>query len=273
MRTTTAALLRSFDDGRPRAEFYRMWRLGVRAGLTHPAILRTLGPFRGTTGAIHAHFLEGTTAGRDLAALVRERRHLFEAFEAALLTMAEESGRLEAVLGALAEFHERQYRMMLAVQKHLAYPAFVSLAAVWLLPLPMVFRGQGGAYVVAVVVGMIAWLMLGGALLAGRAQRFQRRPAFVRARLARTLATALEAGLPLARALRLAAEASGEPALARHLARFDEHTLSTQSLERTLAGAPAITPDLLGAVRVAEGTGDLSTTLGRMAVLYEDGFR
>lgn len=273
MRPTTAALLRSFEDGRPRAEFYRMWQLGVRAGLTHPAILRTLGPFRGTTRAIHAHVLAGTTAGRDIATLVRERRHLFEPFEAALLAMAEESGRMEPVLGALGEFHERQYRMMLAVQKHLAYPAFVSLVAVWIWPLPMVFRGQTGAYVIAVAVGMAAWLLLGAGALAKRAQRYQRRPGFVRARLARTLATALEAGLPLGRAVRLAAEASGEPALVRHVARFDEHTLSTQALERTLAGAPTVTPDLLGAVRVAERTGDLATTFGRMAQLYEDGFR
>lgn len=273
MRAGVAALLRTFDDGRSRAEFYRMWRIGCAAGLTHGATLAQAGHFRGTTGAVHRHFVEGVREGRDIAGLVRSRPALFEPFEAALLTMAEESGMLERVLGDLGAFFERQNRMMMAVKKHVAYPLFVSLVAVWIAPLPLIFRGQTRAYVAAVVVGMLGWFFIGGAIFAGRAQAYQRRPAFVRARFARTLALTLGAGLALPRALRLAAGASGEPALVKHIGRFDERTLGTQSLETTLAHAPTITPDFIGSVRVAEKTGDMSTTLGRLAELYEDGFR
>src|SRR5262245_61936936 len=35
--------LRALDDGRHRAEFYRMWRAGYSAGFTHPKSLETMG--------------------------------------------------------------------------------------------------------------------------------------------------------------------------------------------------------------------------------------
>jgi type IV pilus assembly protein PilC len=273
MRSSVAAVLRTFDDGRDRAEFHRMWRMGVSAGLTHPRILGTMRTFGGTTRAVHAHLLQGTKAGRDVATLVRARPALFEPFEAAMLIMGDESGKLDPVLAALGEFFERQHKMMLAVKKFLAYPMFVSLVAVWLLPLPLVFQGRTGAYFAAVALGQTAWFTLGGSVLAGRAQAYQRRPGFVRARFARALTLALGAGLPLGQAVRLAAGASGDPELVRHVARFDERTLVTQSLTVTLAGAHIVTPEFMAAVQVAESTGDLQTTLGRLAELYEDGFK
>lgn len=273
MTGSMAAVLRAFEDGRQRAEFYRGWRIGIAAGLTHGAILGTITSLGGTTRALHAHLLAGTREGRDITALVRARPELFEPFEAALLLLGDESGTLERVLGALAQFFERQHRMMLAVKKQLAYPLFVSLAAVVIAPLPLVFRGQTTAYFAAAGLGLTAWFVLGGSVIAGRAQRYQRKPMFVRARFARALMMTLEAGLPLAKSVRLAADASGDPALASHVARQGERALGTQSLAETLTGAPAMTPDLLATLSVAERTGDFRSTLGRMAELYEDGFR
>jgi type IV pilus assembly protein PilC len=268
-----AAVLRAFDDGKHRAEFYRMWRIGVSAGLTHGTVLEKVGHLTGPTKEIHAHLAAGFRAGQDVSRLVRERPGLFEPFEAALLTMADESGQLEGVLGDLAAFFERQHRMMLVVKKHLAYPLFVSLVAIWIAPLPLLFMAQSRAYVAAVVVGMIGWFAFGGAVLANRARSYQRKPMYVRARFARTLALTIGAGLPLPRAIRFAAAASGEPALVAHVGRFDERRLASQSLVETLAGAPTLTPDFQGALRVAEETGDFRTTLGRLAESYEDGFR
>lgn len=273
MRPGIAATLRAFDDGRDRAEFYRSWRAGVRAGLTHPKILQVMGESRGTTRAVRQHLLEGTTARQDVAALVRARPALFEPFEAALLTLGDEAGQLEAVLTALGEFFWRQYKMMLAVKKAIVYPLFVFFAATFIAPLPLIFMGQGRAYAVTVVLGLIAWATLGGSLLAGRAQAYQRKPAFVRARLARALATALEAGLPLGRATTLAVRAAGSPELSAHVRHFDERALTSQPLSRTLAGAPGLTPEFHGALIVAEKTGDYTTTMRKLADLYEDGFR
>lgn len=272
MRSMTA-VLRAFDDGRDRSELYRSWRAGVAAGLTHPAILSTIGPTKGLTADARRYLLEGTTRGEDLARLVRRRPALFEPFEAALLTLGAESGALEQTLDALGEFFFRQYRMMLAVKKRMAYPMFVGLVATFLAPLPLVFMGQARAYAAAAVMGLIAWARFGGSLLAGRAQAYQRRPPYLRARLARALATAIEAGLPLGRATTLAVRASGSPGLIEHVRRFDERALTSQPLSRTLEGAPGITPEFSSSLEVAERTGDYSTTLRRLAELYEDGFQ
>jgi hypothetical protein len=159
------------------------------------------------------------------------------------------------------------------VKKRLAYPMFVSLVAIWIAPLPLIFRGQSRAYVVSVVIGMLGWFFLGGTVFAGRAQAYQRKAPFVRARFARTLALTIGAGLPLPRALTLAAGASGDPQLVAHLARIGERRLASQTIEVTLSGVPGLPVEFKSAVKVAEATGDVRTTLLKLAELYEDGFR
>ncbi len=53
-------LRRAFDDGRGRAELYRMWRMGLHAGFAHPRSLGAIGPLRGAAAALHAHLRAGT---------------------------------------------------------------------------------------------------------------------------------------------------------------------------------------------------------------------
>lgn len=272
MRTSVAALMRAFDDGRDRSEFYRGWRTGLSAGLTHPRILAEVTALGGTTREVRDHLLAGTRAGHDISRLVRQKPHCFEPFEIALLAMAEETGKLELVLGELADFHFRQYKLILKVKKWMSYPMFVSLFAVVALPLPLVFQGRVTAYWLAAGTGLVAWFTLGGLVLARLAQRYQKRPPFVRARFARTLSVCIESGLPLGRSVALAADASGDPALVRHVKKFGDRVLTQQPLSVTLAGAPAITPDFTGILLVAEKTGDFAP-LRRLAELYEDGFR
>jgi type II secretory pathway component PulF len=105
------------------------------------------------------------------------------------------------------------------------------------------------------------------------AHRYGRDPALVRARLARALATAIEAGLPLPRALRLAADASADEEVRRFVRALDERALVERPMAETLARCPRMSPDFLAVLATAERTGDFRTTLTRLAALYEDGFR
>ncbi len=273
MNTTLLALLRSFDDGRDRAEFYRGWRMGLGAGLSHPAILSKSVARGGLAGRIREYLLAGTSGGEGIASLVRKAPQLFEPFEAALLSMGEESGQLDQTLTQLADFHTRQYKLILAVRKWLSYPMFLTLFAVVVGPLPLVFQGKMTLYWTAMISGLVLWFASAGFVFGGLAQRYQRRPAFVRARFARTLTLCIEAGLPLPRAATLAAEASDDPALVAHLRRIGERRLATQSLLTSLEGAPLLTPELRAALLVAEQTGDYLRPVGRLADLYEDGFK
>jgi len=176
-------------------------------------------------------------------------------------------------LRLLAAHYARQHRLLLDVRRRAAYPVFVALVAALLLPAPLLVRGSTSAYLIAVALSISGGLLFGGVAISAVAERHQRVPAFVRARLARALALAVEAGAPLPRAIRLAAAASGASPVQQFVARFDERTLASQPLAVTLAGCPMVTPDLLSVIGTAERTGDFGTTLTRFAELYEDGFR
>jgi type II secretory pathway component PulF len=233
---SVATVMRAFDDGRDRSAHYREWKFKVSSGM-------------------------GGEAPTPL-----------EPFERALLTMAEESGKLEEVLEHLADFHFRQYKLILKVKQWLSYPMFTSLAAIFIAPLPFVFRGLTSAYWATVVGGLALWFAAGGVMLARLARRYQMRAPFVRARFARTLSLCIDAGLPLGRSAVLAAEASADVGLIRHIRRFPERTLASQPLSVTLTGSPIVTPEFHGTLLVAEQTGDFAP-LARLAAMYEDGFR
>jgi type II secretory pathway component PulF len=116
--------------------------------------------------------------------------------------------------------------------------------------------------------------LIGGAggIVVAVSKYYGSRPALVRARLARALATSIEAGMPLERALRLSANASGSDEVRRHVGRDGEREMSMRSIVMTLAGCPHLTPDFLAVVDTAECTGNFAA-LTRLAELYEDGFR
>ena len=117
------------------------------------------------------------------------------------------------------------------------------------------------------------WLLFSaGGIVLAVSRIYGRSPALVRARMARGLATAIEAGLPLARALRLAADASADDGIRRHVARIGERDLGGQSITESLRSCPHLTPDFIAIVDTAERTGDFGAVT-RLAELYEDGFR
>lgn len=264
---------RDLDDGRHRAEFYRLWTRASAAGFTHPRSLEVMGPRDSPrTEAVRQWLLAGTRRGRDLASLVREGGGRFEDFERALLTLGEESGQLDDVLRLLGDFYTRKHRLMVWVKKQLAYPLFTVLIGCFIVPFPLLFFGSARAYALVAFTG-VALLLLGSeAIVAALASRYGRKPPLARARMARSLATAVEAGLTLPRAVRLAADASANAAIHDFVARIPERQLATTSIGDSLARCPHITPELAAVLATAERTGDFSP-LTRLAELYEDGFR
>ncbi len=264
---------RALDDGRHRAEFYRMWRVGHSAAFTHPKSLETMGP-RESPGTEDARswLLAGTKRGRGIAELVRTGGSRFDEFERAILMLGEESGSLDGALGSLADFFTKKHQLMLWVKKQMAYPLFTGVAACFIAPLPLLFFGNATAYFVG--AGASAGLLLAGsgAIVTAVAASYGRKPPMARARRARALATAVQAGLALPRAVRLAAEASANPDIQAFVLTQSEQQLSTRAIEKSLEGCPHLTPEFFAMLETAERTGDFAT-LTRLAELYEDGFR
>jgi len=250
-----------------------MWRAGYSAAFAHPKSLETMGQRESAqTESIRQWLLAGTTAGKGIADLVQSGGARFEDFERALLTVGEESGRLDDALRLLGDFYMKKHQLMQTVQRQMTYPMFTALAACFIAPLKLVFVGRVTEYCV-IAFGSVAVLLAGaGALVGVLAAHYGRKPPMARARMARALATAVAAGLTLPRALRLAADASASPAIRAFVRRQSEKQLSSRSIAASLDGCPLLTPDFAAFVQTAESTGDF-TALTRLAELYEDGFR
>jgi type II secretory pathway component PulF len=233
--TSLHAALRHVRRGRDKSAFYRMAHLEVRAGLTQP----------------------GPSPGAPVP------------FEIALLALGRETGHLEEVTRLLADYFAAEDRMVLKVLKHAAYPMTTALAATFIAPIPLLFTGAGAlAYVATVGGGLALWAAAGGGLLAGVVGHYLQRPAFVLGRALRALVIAIEAGLPVGRAVTLAAESSGHPDLRAWVQRQGGR-VAQQPLAETFRGCPIVTPEALAAMQVADASGDYAGTLGRLATLVE----
>ena len=271
--TSLLAALGALDDSRHRAEFYRMWRAGYAAGFTHPRSLETMGPRESApTEAARRWLLDGTTKGRAVTELVRTGGARFDEFERALLTLGDESGSLDRSLVLLGDFYSKKHKLMLWVKKKMAYPLFTGLAACFIAPFPLMFAGHTQAYMVTAFGGVAVLLGAAGGIVAAVAASYGRKPPLARARMARAVTTAIEAGLTLPRAVRLAADASANAEIRDFVLRQDERQLASRSIAASLSGCPHLTPDFIAILATAERTGDYSP-LGRLAELYEDGFR
>jgi type II secretory pathway component PulF len=265
--------MRVLDDGRHRAEFYRMWRAGYSAGFTHPKSLETMGVRESPLSEdVRQWLLQATNRGRGVTEAVRAGGKRFEEFERALLSLGEESGNLDDALRLLGDFYMKKHQLMLWVKKQMAYPMFTALAACFIAPFPLLFFGHVTAYIVAAFGAATLLLFSAGGIVAGVAASYGRKPPLARARMARALATAIEAGLPLPRAIRLSADASANPEIKAHVMGFSEVQLARGSISQTLKGCPHLTPDFMAIIDTAERTGDFSV-VAKIAALYEDGFR
>ncbi|MDX2185085.1 MAG: type II secretion system F family protein [Gemmatimonadaceae bacterium] len=259
--------------GQHRAALYRAWGAAYNAGFPHTRAMAMLGAQPATTEPLRRAIEQGGSRGASLAASLRAAPTVAEPFEAALLITGEESGTIDASLRLLAEHWTAHQRLMQWVVKQMTYPLMTAFAACFIAPFPLAYFGHVGAYAVVSVGSAVALVTSGGAIVGLIARSFARRPSLVVARLIRTLATAVEAGLPLDRVTSLAAAASGDPAIVAHVERQSPRARATQSLTDTLRGIPQLTPDVYAMLSVADRTGDYSTTLSKLASLLEDGFR
>ena len=258
-------------DAKARAELYRMWHAGQRMGATHGHILETMGPRTESAKveSMRTIVRDAMRRRETLDAVTRTHPGSFDALEKALLVAGEESGKLEESLGALAAHYAAEHRVLLKVWSQLTYPLITSFLVIFIAPLPILVNGNTRAYLVSVTAGVIVWYAFGGAVITALAQHYANRREFVLTRLARMLATGVEAGLPLDRVAVLAADAAGDRQIIAHVRRLPPRTIATQPLTKTFAGCTAVPPEMLAAMNVAEASGDFSGSLRRLADLYD----
>ena len=271
MSLTVFGAMRALDEGRHRAELYRGWGMGLGAGFVHAKSLEQLGVLGSERSEeLRRYLMIGFAQSKSVMALAKARPKMFEPFEAAMLEAGEESGRLEVVLQLLARHYAREYKRMLKVREAMNYPLFFGLACCFLLTIPFLQRGGARAYVLAIAGSLIALLVIGGVGIGIVASIAANSPGNSLSRFARALALGAEAGMPRARLARLAADASGNAELRRHLAKRTDRQLGLMPLGAMWEGCRAVPPDLLSQMKVADATGDYANTLTRYSEALEE---
>lgn len=273
--TTLLAAHRAVVDAERRAAFYRSWQAAFGMGATHVNALKNLGLEFGTgdTERLRVYLGDAVATRSTLTdALKRAPAGLLAPFESALLKLGEETGSLDRSLRMLADWYTGQHKLLVKLWGKSAYPLFLTLFAAVALPLPLVFLGQGRQYLMSAGSGVLLWWMFGGTVVYLPAKFSSGRGKWVRARLARSLTTAIEAGAPLDRALDLSLAAAASPELDACVKRVPLSKRRAQPISVTLSGCPGIPAEMIAAIQVAESTGNWSDTVGRLGQLYEDGF-
>ncbi len=247
--------------------------------------------------------------GRSLADSLARHPRLFSRLYVNMVRAGEAGAALETVLGRLVGFLESAKAIRDEVLSAMLYPALVLAvgggAVVVLLNFVIprfagIFADSGQLLPLStrVLLGVSAltagywWLLLGVPLVAGLGlrgyvQTEEGRAAWDRlklglplvgrivrelevARLARTLGTLLQSGVPVLTALGIAAETVGNVALAAGLPRLGEGVKRGEGIAGPLRAAGVFPPMALHMVMVGEETGRLEAMLLKIAEVYDE---
>src|ERR1019366_8798812 len=241
---------------------YRAWSTGLAAGLSPNLVLEQMGRIPYTAvEEVRRYLVVGLDQGKSIPALVGARPNLFAPFEGAVLSAGDQSGTLDRSLRLLTDYFAGDNRRRLKVRDALLYPVFLGLVASFGLPFVMMHKSPVERYSKAIVLLLAAFLLLGGVFMSAFASMLLNTWSRTRARFATVLASMLEAGLPLGRAVRVAVDASGNRGLLEHVGKRTERELSTTTLAKLFEGCEEVPAELMGQMAVADATGDYTGTL------------
>ena len=249
-------------------------------------------------------------AGGSLSEAVKRHPKYFGELHVSLVAAGERSGRLSELLASLASWLERRERIRKKISSSLSYPlavlgiavVVVGLMLIYVVPeFERMFAGYGAELppVTQLVVGLseslrddgVTWLgaLAGVAGAVGWAR--SRLPSarnledrlrlrlpmlgslFARAALARfmrTLATLLEAGLPVIEALDGAAGACGNRIYEAAIRQARDDIATGQGLRRAMSYLEALPPALVQMIGVGEETGRLGEMCSHLADRYDE---
>ncbi len=252
--------------------------------------------------------LEQVKGGAQLSAALEAEGGLFPKLYVSMVRAGEASGALESVLERLADYLERAQALRSSVVSALIYPAILvvvaiaSLLALLTFVVPQfeeMFQSAGKELplptqiVMAIASGIrsYGWLVLIGVLgmirvVQNQLARPQLRYRFHRwllklplvgglllkldvARLAQTLSTLLEAGVPLLSALGIVKDTLGNLVLSEAIAQAGGRIKEGGEMSAALEEAGYFPIMALQMIKLGEETGKLAPMLSKMAEIYE----
>ena len=247
-------------------------------------------------------------AGVELSTAMRAHPKIFHNLFVSLVSVGENSGRLDLVFKQLSEYMERDLATMKSIKTALRYPSFVLIAItiaiviinVKVIPafagmfakfgaqLPLPTRILIGIsdffvnywmYVFAVIVALVAWTYHyvntpEGSRVWGRKKlRLIVVGDIIEraslARYARSFGLMLNAGLPLSNALELSARAVDNPYLGDKIRGIRAGVERGEGLFQTHLVSGMFTPLVLQMISVGEESGQVDSLLAEVATFYE----
>jgi MSHA biogenesis protein MshG len=268
------------------------------AASTHNAVLReTL-----------EEILKDLEGGRDLAGSFARHPRIFPPLYVSIIKVGEETGTLEASFKRLAEYMAQDQEMKDRIKSATRYPIIVlcviaaAIAVLTTFVIPKfapLFRALGDniPWPTRVIMGVSSfaqnywYVVIGGILIAfvvarqyvqtekGRYQwdKFRLRlPAIgklvhegILARITRSLAISLGAGMPVIQTLKVIAQSAGNQYMAERVIRLRESVERGDPLSRGAASVGLFPPLVIQMMSVGEETGDLPALLDEIADFYQ----
>ena len=261
-----------------------------------------------TLKTIIAQIKDSVNEGNTLTAALSEHPRLFSRIYVNMVRAGEASGSLDVVLERLAEFGENQQALKSRITAALIYPIFMAVIGTGVLFMLITFivpgitkvfeNSQQALPMITILLIRVSsflqhywWLLLLALTSLFLLLRFSlRRPAGRRlwdrmkltlpllrdlniklasARFGRTLASLLQAGVPLVTALQIVKNILNNVLLAEVLERACEELEKGKSLSGILRGNRWFPPMLVQMIGVGEQSGALEKMLSRAADSYE----
>ncbi len=271
-------------------------------------VLLAIFPEGTALNALVERILEQVKSGSQLSAALEAEGGLFPKLYVSMVRAGEAGGALESVLERLADYLERSQALRASVLTALIYPAILLGVAVLSLlvlltfvvpqfeemfqsagkelPLPtqIVMAVASGIkhYGLGVLIGALVLVRLGQKRLKDPKSRYLfhrfrlRLPLFgeleVRletTRLAQTLATLLEAGVPLLSALGIVKDTLGNLVLAEAIAQAAGRIKEGGEMSSALEEAGCFPVLALQMIKLGEETGKLAPMLAKLSEIYE----
>ena len=275
-----------------RAEFYHQLAQLTSAGL---GLVRALEQLRQNPPARSFHepiqrALDQLATGSTFAESLQQASRWLPSFDVALLEAGEQSGRLDACFRVLADYYHDRARLARQMIADLAYPVALFHFAVFIFPFAQFFlSGNWLAYLtqtlgvllpIYLVVGLMIYAaqsrhgetwrasvesLLHPIPLLGTARRY-----LALSRLAAALEALISAGVNVIEAWKMAANASGSPALRRAVLTWQPQVLSGQTPAETVRASRAFPELFANLYSSGEVSGQLDESLRRLHKYYQE---
>lgn len=272
--------------------FYRQLYTLLNSGVALFQALEMLGQTNQTpnghlqraTQYLSQHVLGGGTLSEAMARYPR----IFDRMQVRMVEAGEAGGVLVDIFRRLSEYLEREHHIRSEVARKTLYPKLVLGLLVFVLPINMpltvagYLRGLGSLLTVILGIGIPGWLVLRMFLTSrGGRETFDQVKLFfpvvgklIRkmavARFARSFASLYGAGVPIASALAMSGEASGNYVLEQQSLRMVPALERGVSIAQTLEASRFFPGMFTGMVATGESTGNLDTMLDKAADFYEE---